>query len=292
MKKIIFFLLATSQVFCQQINFKGTLLDKETKEPIVYANISFLDSDKGISSKENGKFDLIIDKKFLTSKIHISCLNYKDTIVLANDLYKKTVFLTPTIQVLDEIVLKKRVEKSVVLDEVTKKVEAIHSDGMRMIAKYFPNSKKNKCCAYVSEVAIHFSEKHSTQSKFRVRIFDKNPTTGLPENDLLNENLPMVLKPGDLKLTINLEDYNIEMPKNGLFIAFEKLFIPFNEYGENDNNKNSNSYYSPVIGFTKYPKKKNNAIYLYVKGEWREVAFTKVKYFSKYAPAISLTLTN
>ena len=65
MKKLIFFLFISAQLFSQQVIFKGKLVDKETKLPIVYANISFLNSDKGISSKENGEFEILIDKKLL-----------------------------------------------------------------------------------------------------------------------------------------------------------------------------------------------------------------------------------
>lgn len=292
MKKLLFLLLISSQLFSQKINFNGTLLDFETKEPVVYANISFLNSDKGISSQENGKFDLFIDKKYLEKKVHISCLNYKDTIVFAKDMFKKTVFLKSNVEVLEEVVLTKKINKEVVLDEVKKKVEGIHSSGMRMIAKYFPSSKKNKCCSYISTIEIHFSKRHSNQSKFRFRIFDKDKKTGLPKNDLLKVNLPLILKEGELKLIVDLEEYDIEMPENGLFVAFEKLFIPFNEYGKNEVDKNAKVFYSPVVGFTKYPKKKENDLYFYVAGNWRKWGLSKVKHYSKYAPAISLKLTN
>ena len=266
MNKLIFFLLISSQLFGQKINFSGKLLDLDTKEPVVYANISFLNSNKGISSQENGAFNLLIDKKYLESKIHISCLNYKDTIVNAKDLHKNTLFLKPVSEVLEEIIL--------------------------MIAKYFPSSKKTECCNYISTIEIHFSKRHSKQSKFRFRIFNKDEKTGLPKDDLLKVNLPLVLKEGELKLTVNLEAYDIEMPKDGLFVAFEKLFIPFNEYGEDVNNPEAETYYSPVVGFTKYPKKKENMLYLYVKGKWQKSPLTKIKHFKKYAPAISVTLTN
>jgi hypothetical protein len=292
MKKLIFFLLISSNLFSQKIYFSGKLLDKDTKKPVVYANISFLNSDKGISSQENGEFEMMIYKERLESKIHISCLNYKDTIVFAKDLYKKTFYLQPLSEVLDEIVLTKRVDRSIIFDRVEKEVKALHSHGMRMIAKFFPKSKKAKCCKYVSTIQIHFSEKDSRQSKFRFRIFDKDIKTGLPKNDLLKVNLPLILKPGDLKLTVNLEDYNIVMPKNGLFIAFEKLFIPFNEYGRNRKEIGPEVLYSPVIGFTNYPRKKENDIYLYIKGVWVKSNITRVKKFKKYAPAISLTLSN
>ena len=44
------------------------------------------------------------------------------------------------------------------------------------------------------------------------------------------------------------------MPENGLFIAFGKLLIPYNEYKSNDIETKSKVLYSPLIGFTKYNK--------------------------------------
>ena len=69
MKKIVLILFISFQGFSQTINFKGKLLDFETKNPIIYANISFLKSNIGISSTEKGIFNLEIDKKLLNQFI-------------------------------------------------------------------------------------------------------------------------------------------------------------------------------------------------------------------------------
>ena len=83
------------------------------------------------------------------------------------------------------------------------------------------------------------------------------------------------------------------MPKNGLFIAFEKLFVPFNAYGNKEILAKKEPLYAPIIGFAKYrykvPKERT---YYYVKGRWKKSAFNTIAAFKKYAPAISLTLTN
>jgi hypothetical protein len=292
-KKVFLLLFITGQVFSQQITFKGTLLDVKTKEPIVYANISFLQTTKGISTTEKGDFFMYINKKYLKGKVHISCLNYKDTIVNALDINNTTLFMLSKEIVLDEAVITKRVDKSILVDRVKRKVHGVHSAGMRMMAKYFPNTKKLQCCNYISKVSIYFSKRHNKKSKFRVRIFDKDEKTGLPKNDLLNVNLPVTISEGQLQTEIDLSNYSIEMPKNGLFIAFEKLFIPFNEYGKRQAESDSEVLYAPIIGFTKYNyKKPKDRTFYYVKGIWTESALNKISRFRKFAPAISLTLSN
>ncbi|WP_298780796.1 carboxypeptidase-like regulatory domain-containing protein [uncultured Polaribacter sp.] len=295
MKYLLFFLLISTQLFSQKVNITGKLVDKETNEPVVYANISFLNSKKGISSNEDGTFSINLDKKYLENQVHISCLNFKDTVVYAKNLQNNILKLEPKAFTLDEITLTKRIEQSVVLGEVKNKVEGVHTSGMRMLAKYFPNDKRVKCCNFLEAIEIHFSKRnvHQKKSKFRIRIFSKDDKTGLPKEDILNVNLPVEIEDGQEKVTIDISNFNIEMPENGIFIAFEKLLIPFNAYGKKEIDTENEFFYSPIIGYTKYNKKdRNSNMYMFVKGKWQLSPLSKVKIMRKYAPAIALKLTN
>ena len=292
-KSVIFLLFLSTNLFSQEVLFKGRLLDAKTKVPVVYANISFLKTSKGVSSTEDGTFAMSINQKYLNGNVHISCLNYKDTIVKAATLNATTLLMQPKLNQLEEAVLTKRVNRVFLQDKVKKKVHGVHSAGMRMMAKYFPFDRKNKYCNYLSKVTLYFSKRHNKKSKFRIRIFERDEKTGLPNNDLLSINLPVTISEGQLQTEIDLSKYSIEMPKNGLFIAFEKLFIPFNEYGKKQSESESEVLYAPIIGFTKYNyKKPKDRTYYYVKGTWTASALNKISRFRKFAPAISLTLTN
>ena len=123
-KSIILFLFVSVQAFSQQTTFEGTLLDAKTKKPIVYANISFIQSTKGISTTENGSFFMYLQQKYLKGKVHISCLNYKDTIVLASNIQNKTLFLQPKSFELAEVVVSRKVDRELVIDKYKKVVEA------------------------------------------------------------------------------------------------------------------------------------------------------------------------
>lgn len=260
---LLFFVISFS--FAQKTEFKGTLLDKITNEPIVYANLSFLDSNLGISTKEDGTFLMYINKKYMNSKIHVSFLNYNDTIVMPKDLLRSTLYLNAKTETLKEVVMTKKLDKQVVLDPIKRKIQNMHSSGLRMIAKYFPNTKKNKCCNYITKVEVQFPKRQNQQSKFRFRVFDRDPATGLPKDDLLIESIPITIEKGETSVFLDLENYYVEMPENEFFIAFEKLFIPFNEYGEDESNEETGKFYSPVMGMTKsteYKKVTRNFIYV------------------------------
>ncbi|MFY0604713.1 MAG: carboxypeptidase-like regulatory domain-containing protein [Flavobacteriaceae bacterium] len=287
----IFFFLCFN--LCGQTIFKGHLADKISKEPVVYANISFLNSEKGVSTTEDGRFEMYITNQMLTSKVHISCLNYKDTVVVVKDILNKTLFLSPKAMQLNEVVISKKVDRKVVLDRVKKKVMNMHSKGLRMLAKYFPNDKKYNCCSYITLIDIHFPKRQNQQSKFRFRIFSKDSITGLPKEDLLTKNIPITIDKGDTTISLDLTEYDIEMPKNGFFIAFEKLFIPFNQYGKNPKDPSSEIFYSPVIGISKSKEfKKIARNFIYVKGKWISLSFLEKGRMKGYVPAISVTLTN
>jgi hypothetical protein len=288
---LFFFIAHFSEA--QKIVFEGKLLDAQTKQPVVYANISFLNSEKGISSNEDGTFRMYLDQKYLNQKIHVSCLNYKDTIVTAKSIQKGILYLNSKTEILNEIILTRKLEREIILDPVKKGIISMHSRGLRMVAKYFPNTKKDDCCPYLTTITIEFPRRSNKQSKFRFRIFDVDEATGKPKSDLLLQNIPVTISPDQTQVTLDVTDHNIRMPKNGFFVAFEKLFIPFNKYGKNENDPTEEGFYSPVIGVTKSKAfKKYSRNFIYVKGIWMELPNTKRGRLKGYVPAISVTLSN
>lgn len=292
MKSILLALFICTQTFGQNIEFKGKLLDAITKEAVVYASISFLDNNKGIYSTENGTFSLKINQKLLEKRILISCLNYKDMLITASDLHQKIIFLQPKTYMLNEIVVNKVLNKKVILDKVKRRIIPYHSTIIGMVGKYFPNSSKNACCNFIQSVTIHFPKRRNKKSKFRVRIFDRDSITGLPNKDMLTVNIPITIGENDSEVFLDLSNYSLEMPKNGFFVAFEKLLIPFNHYNKKIHNGRTVDFYSPVIGITKskeFPEI-NNRNYLYYKGTW--IQSPKVAESDRFVPAISVTLSN
>ena len=115
-------LLMSSSLFAQKITLKGTLLDKNTKGPVAYANIGFLKVENGTSSTENGTFQFEINREDLNQKLHISCLNYQDTIVLAKDIQDKILYLNPQSYELHEIVIgKKKKDRELLINKIRNK---------------------------------------------------------------------------------------------------------------------------------------------------------------------------
>ncbi|MBL4604435.1 MAG: carboxypeptidase-like regulatory domain-containing protein [Flavobacteriaceae bacterium] len=285
--------------FCSKNCFKGTLLDKESKNPIVYANISFLKQKKGISSTEDGTFELEITKKDLDKKVHVSCLNYKDTIVLVKDLMNKTLYLSPNLYELKEIVISKKLSKEVVVDKYKRK-NIKTSFGARkgspwIITKLFKYKESYEETPYVKDVTVYFgSWMMRKKGKFRVRIYSVDEITKKPKDDLIRDNIIVEVRKNHGKIKVDISKYNIEVPEEGFYVGVERLEIPYNfhEYTytmQGSKKKRKAIAVAPSIGAV-YT---TDSIYIYSRGKWRQ--FFAPKQFQKgynIQPAISVTLSN
>ncbi|MFY0631482.1 MAG: carboxypeptidase-like regulatory domain-containing protein [Flavobacteriaceae bacterium] len=292
MKITLLILFICAQTFAQKIVFKGTLLDKESKNPIAYANISFIDVKKGISTLEDGSFELEIKKKYLNKKVHISCLNYNDTLVLAQDLNNKIIYLTPKAYELEEIVLKnsKKRNKELIIKKIKRKELKLSLAGVIerpwTVARYFEYKENYKETPYIKTVTVFSSRFEKRKAKFRIRIFSKDAITALPKDDLLKENMIVDIKTRGKNVQIDVSKYNIEIPENGFFIALERLHIPYNFHefemkfkGGTIKKVNGVAPDFGAIGTS------NEKFYGYLSGKWYRRSST-------FVPAIFVTLSN
>jgi len=73
----------------------------------------------------------------------------------------------------------------------------------------------------IKDIKIAVSKKQFNKPQIRLRIFSINKITGLPEDDLLVNNIVLTIdKPHPV---INLEQYKIFFPADGCFVGFEWL---------------------------------------------------------------------
>ncbi len=299
MKKMLLFLLCCPSLFSQKIECKGKILDKESKEPVVYAAISFIDRKHGTSSLEDGSFNLEITRNDIDKKVHVSCLNYKDTIVHVRDLMNKVVYLTPETYTLDEIYVEKKMKKEVSVDAYKRRDIKTTFGATKgnpwIITKFFSYRDIYEETPYIKDVTVYLgSWLMRKKGKFRLRFYAIDTGTNKPKYDLIRENVIVTTKKKNGKVTIDVSKFDIEIPKSGIYIGVERLEIPFNFYEytytmEGSRKKHKRTAVAPSIGAV-YTK---DTIYNFVGGKWRK--FYAPKLFHKgynIQPAISVTLTN
>ena len=299
MKKLLLLLFISSQLFSQKINFKGKLLDKETNEPVVYANISFIKANNGTSSLEDGTFNLKIDKTLLNKKVHISCLNYKDTIVLAKEIHNKRLYLQPKNFELDEIIISKKVDRELLVDKYKRKdLNSGFGSNINIpwiVTKYFKYDSIYIRTPYLKNVVIHTRKNRKSKSgKFRLRIFSIDSTDNKPKDDLINNQIIFNVEKRKKIVQIDLSKYDIEIPKEGLYIGFEWLYLEENFYDVKITKKNGKkvnynvTHISPIL---KGKIEKNKTTWVFSQGKWHKLKFIHNKN-KTITPAISLTLSN
>ena len=183
-----------------------------------------------------------------------------------------------------------------------KKIKVFYGAGTEptIIAKKIEPTDEIINHPYLKEINF-FSLCELEKAKLVLRFFEIE-ADGKPGDDYLGENIIIIIKKGKNLNKLNLEKYNIRIPDNGFFIAFEFLTIEENKYTfkrkyelEGKIQEKEFVNYQPVIGTS--PSENQNT-YQYTKGMWyKRGKFSNENSVSSYQDkfgelAIELILTN
>ncbi|MEZ4856341.1 MAG: hypothetical protein R2812_07720 [Gelidibacter sp.] len=220
-----------------QLNAQTTIKDKQTQYPVSYATISF-GNGNGLFADDEGQF--IVTKKLYPDidSIFVSALGYKK-IGLSTATLPKTIFLEPKIDELDEVVIIaknnrkfKEIQLKPYLDDDYYKcwLPTIESE----IAVFFPNTD-----SLLKQIAkVHFpitleskdwskrkrvnADKRPFSTLFKVTFYKNDD--GFPGKELNYK--PIVFrvteKDGDA-YNLDVSDYDIYLPKSGIFVSLQVL---------------------------------------------------------------------
>ncbi|MAB49538.1 MAG: hypothetical protein CMC05_13005 [Flavobacteriaceae bacterium] len=298
----VFFLLFPFLVFSQQHVAKGVVLDKVTNEPIPYVNISILESRVGTSSDDDGSFSLEIKKEDINKVVRLSSLGYESSkITVSLFLKSEKIFLKPRTEVLEEVIITNKFEEKT---NVINKIEDSDlcygygslAESPWIMALYFPYNKDYKETEFLKSVKFHFGNFKNKKAKFRLRLFTIGKDS-LPDKDILKENVIVELKKKQKEAVVDISDYDILFPREGFYVAFEWLYIPYNAeevtfyFTDKKKKKEKRIKYQPTFSATCEDEGKY-MVASYISGEWRFYAAKAYKSEKKAVPAISLTLSN
>ncbi len=299
MKNLIFPLLVAFQVHAQEVLFEGHVYDHKTKAPIPYVNLSFLNTLKGTSTDEEGHFFMDLPQPYLERKVHISSLGYKDTIVVAKQIFEAKRFeMVEESFELDEVVVSESLGDSYVLNPIaSNSITSGFSSSVTpwVLALYFPNIGAQK--KYLEKVTVFLNKTEKfkrTQSKFRIRIYDVDSKTKKPNKDLLRKSFVLEHDVEKDFVSLDLNSLNIEIPSDGIYVGLEWLFIPSNWYMQTEvhpiDNKNViEDRFAPTFAGM-YTRNQNYKVMIYGMGEWTDFKVKSRNNDRNFIPAISLKL--
>ncbi|WP_400077796.1 carboxypeptidase-like regulatory domain-containing protein [Winogradskyella sp. R77965] len=304
--KFLFFLIPFV-VFSQEKIAKGLVLDKVTKEPIPYVNISILDSQIGTSSDEDGNYSLTIEDADLNKRVNLSSLGYQDTtLVISKFLKIEKISLQPLVEQLDEVVISEKFENDFLEINPIRKKDILGGFGgfknhPYIFALYIPFEVSYQKTEYLNQVKIHLNKKDlgrkSMPSKSRLRLYSVG-IDSFPGKDLITKSLIIETTKKQREVIVDVSEYDIVFPESGIFVALEWLHIPFNAYNFTytkgkgiTKKKYTEIRYAPRLSWQKR-KDEDYRLAVFTQGQWLQFKMPHVKENDYLIPAISLTLSN
>lgn len=230
MKLLIILLLTPVWTLSQNI-IKGVVTNSKGVA-LPYTNIVSMTKSTGTITNEKGEFE--IDNIAYTDSIKISNVAFVPRILAVKDLHPdEKIVLTDSIKKLEGIIIvnfnKFKTIQTLGFLNYSNNGEFKMLPG-NQLATFVPNNFKRK--GWIKGVYFKVKNFGKCKNSIRVRLLNVDTTEFKPGTDILNQNI--TLSTDDLKKTnyINLSDYKIILPKEGVFIVIEWLY-PDNDCSEN-----------------------------------------------------------
>jgi hypothetical protein len=262
----ILFVFSVSASSYSQVS--GVIQDANSKKTIPYANIAVFNSSKGTTANEDGIFS-------------ITDVSYGDTIVISAVGYEKAfhriekesfnLYLKPRLYQIPELEVSNNYPSILTVIEPFKKRSRVAyyvcygSPWMNgRIFHYLPEYSQTP---FIKEIRV-LTKSKITGAKFNVRLMNVSDA-GVPEEDLLTENLIVEVPKGMNKSSIDISKNRLPFPPSGICVALEWLIIDENIYYSRSKSPDSGERkgrIEPKFGLLE-PGEESNS-WLYKGGSW------------------------
>lgn len=286
----ILFLFFAANVAAQT---KGVIKDSLTGNAIAYVSIWVENENIGTTSEENGEYQIGTNDK--NKNLIFSALGYQKKTVKVSK--SQIVLLSPSTFELDEVTINnKKEKKQLEIGKTKNTIAEAFDNGPRMDAKFFPYYPEYKKTRWIQK-AIILTDSRIDDATIKLHLYDVDEN-GFPGNELLSKDYIVTIKKGVTKNEIDLSDSNLEMPKTGIFVVFEKLLIKKNRVEKTIKDFNTNTTkiqttYAPLV---LYNAVERDFLYSFSGGRWLKRTREEMNPFSVsktiYEPSVTLILTN
>ena len=290
MKNLFYILFLISLSLSAQI--KGVVKDSISGAPISFVNIWVQDENIGFTSEENGEFS--INASEINKKLLFSALGYeKKTVLIKNNTEVK---LKPTDYQLEEVLIFKTLGTKII--EIGKTKNATYQafdNGPKIDVKFFPYLEKYKKTKYLKKVSV-FTDNSIENASFKIHFYGVD-SNGFPSTELLDKDFIVSVKKGVTKNIFDVTKFKLQMPKNGIFVGFEKLLIEKNKVEKITVDANTNTTKKTITYFPLllYNRVELESIYTFSGGKWNKKSNNSDNLKNKISvnePAVTLILTN
>ncbi len=213
----------------QQLILRGKVLMENEDTGVPYVTIGILNSNIGVYSQENGEFQIEFPLQYLKDTIQFSCIGYQSLKMALNKLSQKetnTIRLsTKTVEIEEVIVTPKKKFQVIGLEKGNSGMilfnESLYS-GEAVAIKL----QSSRVPFQINKGALRFYDNQLEPFIARIRIMSVDSVTGLPKDDLINQNVYQKTTRKKGWLEFNLEEYEVWLWEDNFFICFEWILTP------------------------------------------------------------------
>ena len=227
---ILFIVFHFQHSFLSQ-TLQGTISDSITGKSIPFANITYLHSNNGAQSNNDGFYNIRISRN--ENKILVSSLGYESKTILLQDY---SLALQPTLN----ISLNPKTEEllEVLIPSVTKnyKKRRTFSQNKGFTSQYsnqfgvqhatFIKNQEAKN-GVLESVTFSFRKRKEFDylASFNIKFYAVDKVTGKPSDELCSQNIVITPENKTAKVTVDVKDFGVRFPKNGLFVVLETVNV-------------------------------------------------------------------
>lgn len=222
MKHFYTLLFITLSVFSfSQISKSIYIYDSISKSPIPFAN-AIIHENKNITNgfyaDENGFVKIICNEN---STLKISCIGYENKIFEKLIELSDTIFLKQNSIILKEIIITNSNKYKNLGFKFSKKNSTINTYKGSEFAVFIENESNVK--AKIKSVILNLTKKKDYTIILKIKFYKKG-TNNTPTDILNNRDIVYYLKnKHNGELEIDIDDENIELPEEGVFLSVETL---------------------------------------------------------------------
>jgi hypothetical protein len=210
----------------KHFTISGTILEDSTLAPLPYVAVSLVGSNFSAIADQNGYFELEADfGKASSNRLLFSSMGYqRDSLVIVPGKCENlSVVMKPKSYPVPEVTVMFRefvTEKTGNTRDHDAGSLYLDTHGQQTALKIKPHRRKP---GKLVSVEYYLSDEGNTEAPFRVRIYNAD-SSGKPGKDLIEDALVVKPKGQTGWYSINLENLDIEIPSDGLFVAIEGVF--------------------------------------------------------------------
>ena len=227
-----------------QAQLRVQIVDRYDARPLPFVSVSVLNANHGYTTNAHGFFELDTAKECATIVCHAAgyhVLSMKtDTMGTLVKLHKKDL-------VLQEVEVFPRGTTSRTIDRIRKPLIAGKRYSMSnrgapvLVAKAYPFKEDISATPFLKSVAIRTSSEIE-DAVFQLHLFALSDS-GKPAAELIEEGVLVTAPKGSHIIQVDLSNYRIRIPENGMAVGVQWLLIEDNAYEKKEQRNYAPSFF-------------------------------------------------